>query len=324
MWLSIKSIKSGWYFAVGCFYRPPSSSTQSVHNLCSNIESNLNANKYVVACGDFNIDVSNSNHPPTQTLTNFVLLHSLTQPTGITDTCCSTLDLFLISSDLPISNSGVLDFSITDHLPIILQLDWSSPKSSPKYITKRSYKHFSPMAFNKDLSTAPWSVMDAFDDVDDKVYFFNSLFLNTSSCSTKNNPNQEALCSIDIQPIRDEMDKRDKLLEIYRKFRCLQVWQKLKAQRNLVVALQRKAKKDYYPAALWNTLKSACHLSRPSSTNWSCLGTDTRKVANDLNQHFFSACSATSTLPPPLHPVLTLLLLTSPFLQSLLNVVKKF
>ena len=136
MWLSIKSIKSGWYFAVGCFYRPPSSSTQSVHDLCSNIESILTAHKYVVACGDFNIDVSNSNHPHTQTLTNFILSHSLTQPisqpTRITDTCCSTLDLFLTSSDLPISNSGVLDFSITDHLPIFLKLDWSSPK----YITK--------------------------------------------------------------------------------------------------------------------------------------------------------------------------------------------
>ena len=110
------------------------------------------------------------------------------------------------------------------------------------------------------------------------------------------------------KPIRDEMNKRDKLFKIYREFRYPQVWQKLKAQCNLVVALQRKAKKKYYlqmiskgvsTAALWNTLKSACHLSRPSSTNWSCLGTDTRTAANDLNQCFLSVCSATSTLLPP-------------------------
>ena len=342
MWLSIKSIKSGWCFAVGCFYRPPSSSTQSVHDLCSNIESILTVHKHVVACGDFIIDVSNSNHPHTQTLTSFILSHSLSQPicqpTRITETCCSTLDLFLTSSDLPISNSGVLDVYITDHLPIFLKLDWSSPKSSPKYITKRSYKHFSPLAFNEDLSSAPWSVMDAFDDIDDKVYFFKSLFLNTLNrhVPLKTIRIKKHCAPWISKPIRDKMDKRNKLLKNYRKFRCPQVWQKLKTQRNLVVALQRKAKKDYYhqmisegvsTTALWNTLKSACHLSRPSSTNWSCLGTDTRSIANDLNHHFLSVCSATSTLPPPSCTYcpssnLSLSLVTPEYCEEILGILK--
>ena len=41
----------------------------------------------------------------------------------------------------------------------------------------RSYKKFIADKFREDLAAVPWSVSDVFDSVDDKVNFFNEMFL---------------------------------------------------------------------------------------------------------------------------------------------------
>ena len=107
--------------------------------------------------------------------------------------------------------------------------------------------------------------------------------------------------------IRKEMDKRNKQLRRFLGSRLPSAWNEYKCQRNLVVNLQRKAKIDYYhrliskntlPATLWNTLKSVCPLSNPSS-NWDPLGSDHTSIANSLNDHFVSVSLSNVSLPPP-------------------------
>ena len=49
-------------------------------------------------------------------------------------------------------------------------------RSKPVYITTRSFKHYSPVDFNSDVSLAPWSLVDVFDDVEDKLSAFDLLF----------------------------------------------------------------------------------------------------------------------------------------------------
>ena len=181
LWLSISSFKSSLTsFAFGCFYRPPGLPASSIHNLCSNIESMLISHKHVIVCGDLNVDTSDLNHPHSKSLLNFISSHSLscpiTDPTRISDSRCSVIDHFLASSDVPISHSAVLNISISDHLPIVLSVDWSTPKTLHKTITKRSFKNFSTSSFNDDLVSVPWFLLDLFDDVDDKVFLFNALF----------------------------------------------------------------------------------------------------------------------------------------------------
>ena len=156
LWLSINSFKSSRNrFTLGCFYRPPNLPTSSVDALCMNIESMLLSHSHVVACGDLNIDLLDTDHPHTKFLQKFILSHSLscpiTVPTRISASCCSVLDYFLCSSDIPISEASVLSCSISDHLPILLSIDWSTPFFKQKTVTKRSFKNFSRSAFNDDL-----------------------------------------------------------------------------------------------------------------------------------------------------------------------------
>ena len=43
-------------------------------------------------------------------------------------------------------------------------------------MTARCFKGYRADRFYKDMSNVPWSLLDIFDDVEDKLFAFNSLF----------------------------------------------------------------------------------------------------------------------------------------------------
>ena len=317
LWVSIKSACFQPSLALGCFYRPPSSSAQSVHDVCDNIESVMVSRKHVLACGDFNIDMSNLDKPYSRAFQNFITSHSLTQPishpTRYSGASNSILDLFLVSRDVPISKSLILDSSFSDHLPILLQLNCAVPKPPPTLITHRSFKNFSKSIFEADLSLVPWSIINVFDDPDDKVDTFNSLFMEVldihaplKTVRVKKNPTPWI-----NKTIRREMDRRDRLFRFYHRNPSVASRDIYKAQRNRVVWLQRKAKYEYFhqlisrkshPSAIWNTLKLATS-STSSSSNWSSFNSDSASIANTLNGHFASVSSSSLSPSSPSPPI---------------------
>ena len=304
LWVAVESRLFPSPLAVGCFYRPPGSPCQSVHDVCSRIETMLLARKYVVACGDLNIDMSDLAKPNSKLFCDFLESHSLTQPisqpTRISESSSSLIDLFLVTPDVSISKSMVLDCAISDHLPILLDLALPVFKPAPRSIKRRSFKHFSEADFVNDLWTVPWCIVDLFDDVDDKVSVFNTLFQEVlevhapiKSVRVKKNPAPWISKSI-----RDEMDKRNRLLKLHRRNPSSLLWAQFKAQRNRVVSLQRQAKKDYFyrlisskthPSTLWKTLKLACRSDQMDSSTSG--NTDHKTFANALNAHFVSVSS---------------------------------
>ena len=58
LWVSVKSGCFHPSLTLGCFYHPPASPSQSVHGVCDNIESMMLTKKQLIACGDFNINMS--------------------------------------------------------------------------------------------------------------------------------------------------------------------------------------------------------------------------------------------------------------------------
>ena len=317
LWVSIDSKLFSSPLALGCFYRPPSSPSVSVHDLCDDIETVMISRKYVIVCGDFNIDMSDLDKPYARLFHNFITSRSLTQPitlpTRYSKTSNSILDLFLASSDIPISNSSVLDSPISDHLPILLSVDCNVPKRPPSLVTRRSFKTFCKSSFEEDLATVPWSIINIFDNPDDQVSVFNTLFSEVldrhapiKTVRVKKNPAPWITKSI-----RDEMDRRNALFRLFRKNHLAVSWEAFKAQRNRVTGLQRKAKKEYFhrllskrvhPSTLWNTLKLA-GASSTTSDNWSSFNTNSSSIANTLNTHFVAVSSSSSnTLLPPSPP----------------------
>ena len=313
LWLTVSSFKSSLStFAFGCLYRSPSVPSSSVSDLCSVLESILVSHKHVIACGDLNIDTSDSHHPHTKLLQNFIDSHSLSclisHPTRISETCCSVLDHFLTSSAVPITNSSVINHPISDHLPIVLTIDWSVPKPPYKTIIRHSFKTFNPsLSSTTTLLLHPGSCSTSLMMLMTK--FSSSLFNDTLDyhAPLKTVRVRKKCVPWITRSIRKEMDKRNKLLRRYLALKSAPAWNDFKMQRNLVVGLQRKAKIDYFhrliskdssPAALWNIMKGI-HPSSSSSSNWDALGTDHTSIANLLNDHFVSVSSSIACLPPP-------------------------
>ena len=212
--LSSSSLPSG--VVLGCFYRPPQSGAQSLDDVFISIEGMLSCKRFVIACGNFNVDLSDAQKPHTNTFLQFMsshdLIHHISEPTRISSSTMSILDLFLTSSNTPVISSGVLEACISDHLPIFLTVSWILPKHSAKTIHRRSFKHFDPTSFNDDVARLPWSILNVFDDVDDKLMVFNSLLndvLSVHAPACQGYPNKEMPCTLD-QQICSERDGHKK------------------------------------------------------------------------------------------------------------------
>jgi hypothetical protein len=106
-------------------------------------------------------------------------------------------------------------------------------------------------------------LLDIFDDVDDKLFLFNTLFTDVLNLHA---PIKTVRVKRNCTPwisrtVRSEMDKRNKLHKTFLSSRSTSSWEEYKRQRNLVVSLQRKAKIDYFHRILSNDV-SQPHFDR--------------------------------------------------------------
>ena len=71
--------------------------------------------------------------------------------------------------------AGVIDCSVSDHDIIFADLRLKASRPKVTYVKTRSFKNYNPDVFQYDMSFAPWSVLEIFDDVDDKSHAFDLL-----------------------------------------------------------------------------------------------------------------------------------------------------
>ena len=68
----------------------------------------------------------------------------------------------------------MLGFS--NHLICYSIFNWKSiPSPLKTSVVRRLYKSFSPSQFQSDLDAVPWSLLEVFNDPDDKLNVFNLL-----------------------------------------------------------------------------------------------------------------------------------------------------
>ena len=181
LWLSISS-SSFFFFAFGCMYRPPSAPFTSVSHLCSILESLLLSHKHVVACGDLNIDISDSIHPFTKSLQNFITYHSMfaqfSQPTRISEIRCSMLDHFLTSSPTPLFST--FPFLISYPLsPSLIDLSLTRPSNPSPDVLSRS---LTLLHSTKTLLLCSGFSLACLMMLRTRFFTFNSLFSGVLNC----------------------------------------------------------------------------------------------------------------------------------------------
>ena len=174
-----------WETFVG-IYRPPTSikvpKTVWTYELGSQLEAitSLPGNYFLL--GDYNADLIAPDKPPKAgrsllDLLDIYNLHNLiSSPTRITKTSITLLDLVITNNKIKVLTSGVVHVQLSDHSLVYEFLRKTAPKKRSRKLCFRRLKHFDRDLFLADLHTVPFNVMDAFEDVDDKLFVFETVF----------------------------------------------------------------------------------------------------------------------------------------------------
>ena len=140
----------------------------------------------------------------------------VTQPTRVTNNSTSLIDHIYPGDEENLSKVHVCQIGISDHFAVFCnrKINASLKKNSHKSIKYRSFKHFDEINFLHDLQLVPWSNIDEFENMDDKLEAWYAFFTDTIN---KHAPVKTHRIKNHIQPdwltadILDKMKERDKL-----------------------------------------------------------------------------------------------------------------
>ena len=100
----------------------------------------------------------------------------INEPTRVTETSASTIDLILSNTPENIVSSGVSHVGISDHSLIYVVRKLAFPKSKSIMREVRDFKHFSDRDFYNDLSQVPWEISTTLSDPNECWCVWKSFF----------------------------------------------------------------------------------------------------------------------------------------------------
>lgn len=236
---------------VGGIYRPPKA---QLFNDFAQIISELATNyQYVILLGDLNVNMFEVNDESTNlkfsinaldlSLVNFNATHfSQGAPSWIDHIIINDKDLIVEQNQRPVP-------FLSNHDLISVTLSLQVPNYAERVITFRDFKNFDSSLFNNDLALVDWSPINNFENIDDKIEYFNGKFLDTlnkhapfRTCKIKKPP--APWINDDIRALRKIRDKLRKELGVNDP--------KFKFARNKVTDMTRKSKSEFIKDKLNN------------------------------------------------------------------------
>lgn len=301
LWLQIKTFRQ--IFLLGVVYRV---STCPMNNFIQNLEDILSfvlpQYDIVALLGDVNVDHTYDNIVA-QTMQNYNFSQLISEPTRITKTSSTIIDIIYINKSDFVGHAGTINTDlISDHRAVFCELNLSVPKAIPKIITYRNFKYFNRHLFIHDLQLINWDTIYYLNDINTKISFLYNNILNlfdkhapyTSSRITK--PYAPWITST----IKDLQKIRNRALSKYKKSKSMGDWSYYKFLRNYTLGAIRREKKafldkqmsDPNKKLLWNSLNNL-HIKKRQDTNIP------GNLCNpdDINKYFLSVFTPYNNCP---------------------------
>ena len=170
------------YFLVATWYRPPSSQIDLFDDWALFLSKWDAENKELIVVGDFNCDVSKSQPDSHTQRLNFLsslyqLKQFINEPTRVTPTSATLIDLILTNTPENIFQFGVIHLGISDHSLVYAQRKFSLPKSGPRYKDVRNFKNLNENQVILDVMLLPWELVYQHNDPNMCWQVWKSLFL---------------------------------------------------------------------------------------------------------------------------------------------------
>ena len=301
LWIKIqvRNLKS---IIICTTYRPPDTTVSCFNtDLTPSLITASLLDKTIYILGDLNCNLLNSSCPDSRALTNFCLTYNLSQmvtsPTQVTNLTETLIDVILVSNAKQVLKTEVLQSSISDHDLVYALLRLKQQRPKPTYINIRSFKHYDLNKFHTDVSQAPWSILDTFDDPEDKLYAFDSLFNDIldehAPVKTIKIRGRENACVTD--EIRELMKTRDYWKAKARKLKDPLHWSAYKNFHREVKREIRMAEREFATEqiinnknntnSIWKAIRTCIPKKSASQRNYS---KDDKTVANEFNSFFAS------------------------------------
>ena len=141
-----------------------------------------NKRKEIMFIGDLNLNLQTGNANPagpnkevSEFCNRFCLTNCIQDPTRMTDSTQTLLDVILVSHPERHATSGNLHFGLSDHDLIYIVRKQNLPKPKARSIEFRSMKNLDKSAFLSDLN-AVWDSAFSFGQVDDVRSHWASLY----------------------------------------------------------------------------------------------------------------------------------------------------
>ena len=158
LWMQVqyKTLKS---FLLCVTYKPPDCNVACFEDFRDRYTQVLVYGLPILAIGDLNCDllVSSSKSRTLNNLcTSLKMKQLITQPTRVTETSKSLIDVIFTSNPAISVDSGIVETHISDHYLVFAALNLKMPKPPAAYVVARSYKYYDSRSFLSDLNKIPW------------------------------------------------------------------------------------------------------------------------------------------------------------------------
>ena len=254
-------------------YRAPNTNLEDAIEEIQDRLLNIPDSFELVLLGDFNVNFLEVDKTAKRKLMRVANLYDLEQlilqPTRITPSSKSLIDLLFTNSCHRVVDCGVINLTLSDHSLIFCVLKSACPKAPGRSIQYRAYKNYSKANFVNELKEINWETVENDPDINAAVNKWNALFTKTANHHA---PLKQTRLKGVSHPwmnsqLSKEMQYRDKLYKSAIKLNTKEQWHLYKKQKNFVNRETRRCKSEYYTklidenkqnsSALWKTFKSS-------------------------------------------------------------------
>ena len=237
-----------------CGYNPHTKHSESfMRELSVVVDKAMTQYKFVTVIGDLNNNLLQPKGTINKHLIDFMDTHGMTNlikgPTCFKKPDGTLLDVIVTSNNKRFLTSGSFNTGLSDfHHLIYGILRTGFPRAAPRTVYYRSYKNFNSESYKNDLDQAPFHVMEIFDDIDDSVWYFDTLqkdILNSHAPLKSRiiRPNQPPFMNAALRKAAHRKAQLHNRNDMYPNRRNYEAY---RVQRNKTANIRRNAIKDFF------------------------------------------------------------------------------
>ena len=264
-------------FIISSVYRPPNTSVETFSKIEKLIQQVDNENKEFYLLGDLNRNLLDSSISNVKTLQEIMQLYQLTQvinePTRVTKSTKSILDVCITSSPDKIIQSGVVHLGVSDHSLIYATRKLNSVIKGDRQnlVEFRNFRKFNAESFLNYLYMLPWVELDSKKNVDQMWKSWKTLFLKVlDKHAPKRSKRIRRKGNVPWfnKTVKNKLFQRDRFKRVAIKTNNENDWKLYKSSRNAANIALRNAKKEYYATKFLNSKTNPKHAWKQLMIYW--------------------------------------------------------